>query len=90
MWGTLQTLRSSKVDLFLHQQAIDTSTAAGNMLFQILGVFAEFERAMIQERVKAGIARARTRGTKTGRAIGRPRIKEPLNKSVSTRPRDDL
>src|SRR5215469_2292418 len=73
--GTLETLRSSKVDLFLHQQAIDTSTAAGNMLFQMLGVFAEFERAMIQERVKAGIARARAKGTKTGRAIGRPRIK---------------
>ena len=39
----------------------------------MLGVFAEFERAMIVERVKAGLARAKRTGTKTGRAIGRPR-----------------
>ena len=66
MWGTLQTLRSSKVDLFLHQQAIDTSTAAGNMLFQILGVFAEFERAMT-----AAERAARYRARK---AAGKPSI----------------
>ena len=40
-------------------------------MFQMLGVFAEFERAMISERVNAGLARARERGTKSGRAIGR-------------------
>ena len=39
-------------------------------MFQMLGVFAEFERAMIQERIKAGLARARA----TGKTLGRPRI----------------
>jgi DNA invertase Pin-like site-specific DNA recombinase len=43
-------------------------------MFQMMGVFAEFERAMIAERVRAGMKRARENGTKTGNAIGRPRI----------------
>jgi DNA invertase Pin-like site-specific DNA recombinase len=73
--NTLQTLKQSKVGLFLHQQGIDTSTAAGNAFFQMLGVFAEFERAIIVERVNAGIARAKANGTKSGRPIGRPALK---------------
>jgi DNA invertase Pin-like site-specific DNA recombinase len=47
------------IDLFLHQQGLDTTTPAGKAMFQMMGVFAEFERAMIQERVRAGLARAR-------------------------------
>jgi Resolvase, N terminal domain len=43
-------------------------------MFQMMGVFAEFERSMIRERVMAGLSRARKHGTKTGSAIGRPRI----------------
>ena len=73
--NTLQTLKQSKVGLFLHQQGIDTSSAAGNAFFQMLGVFAEFERAIIVERVNAGIARAKANGTKSGKAIGRPALK---------------
>jgi hypothetical protein len=60
------------VDLYLHQQGIDTTTPAGKAVFQMMGVFAEFERAMIQERVRAGIRRAKAQGTKSGRPIGRP------------------
>ena len=41
-------------------------------MFQMMGVFAEFERAMIQERVRAGLARARAEETKSGKPIGRP------------------
>jgi DNA invertase Pin-like site-specific DNA recombinase len=70
--GTLGCLKEAHVDLFLHQQGLDTSTSAGKAMFQMLGVFAEFERAIIVERVNAGIARARQKGTKSGRAIGRP------------------
>jgi DNA invertase Pin-like site-specific DNA recombinase len=70
--NTLQILKQGKIGLFLHQQGIDTSTAAGNASFQMLGVFAEFERAIIVERVNAGIARAKANGTKSGKAIGRP------------------
>lgn len=50
------------VDLYLHVQALDTSTPSGRAMFGMLGVFAEFERAMISERVKAGIARSGKKG----------------------------
>src|SRR6266550_1001406 len=72
--GFLSELHALHVDLFLHQQGLDTTTPAGKAMFQMMGVFAEFERAMIAERVRAGLARARENGTKTGNAIGRPRI----------------
>jgi DNA invertase Pin-like site-specific DNA recombinase len=65
--GTLQELHAKDVDLYLHQQGLDTSTPSGRAMFQMLGVFSEFERAMIQERVKAGLARARAEGTTLGR-----------------------
>jgi hypothetical protein len=51
-------------NLYLHQQAVDTTTPAGRALFQMLGVFAEFERAMIRSRVKAGLAAARAKGVR--------------------------
>jgi DNA invertase Pin-like site-specific DNA recombinase len=65
--GILQGLHEKGVDLFLHQQGLDTSTAAGKAMFQMLGVFAEFERGIIRERVNAGLARARAKGIKLGR-----------------------
>src|SRR5471030_1943123 len=63
----LRELHAKGVDLFLHQQGLDTSTPSGRAMFQMLGVFAEFERSMIRERVMAGIARARADGTRLGR-----------------------
>jgi DNA invertase Pin-like site-specific DNA recombinase len=72
--GFLEQLRETKVHLFLHQQGLDTKTPAGKAMFQMLGVFAEFERAIIRERVVAGMARARAKGTKSGKPIGRPAI----------------
>ena len=65
--GFLSDLQSKKIDLYLHQQALDTSTPSGKAMFGMLGVFAEFERSIIQERVKAGLARARSKGTTLGR-----------------------
>jgi DNA invertase Pin-like site-specific DNA recombinase len=65
--GFLRDLHAKKVDLFLHQQGLDTSTPSGRAMFQMLGVFAEFERAMIRERVMAGLARARSDGKQLGR-----------------------
>jgi DNA invertase Pin-like site-specific DNA recombinase len=53
---------------------LNTRTPAGKALFGILGVFAEFERSMIQERVRAGMAKAKERGTKSGNPIGRPTV----------------
>jgi DNA invertase Pin-like site-specific DNA recombinase len=72
--GLLQELHGADVDLYLHQQAINTRTPAGKALFGMLGVFAEFERSMIQERVKSGMARAKAQGTKSGAPIGRPTV----------------
>ena len=53
---------------------MDTSTPSGKAMFQMLGVFAEFERAMIQERVKAGLARAKAQGKRLGRPTVGPEI----------------
>jgi DNA invertase Pin-like site-specific DNA recombinase len=76
--GFLAELQASKVDLFLHQQGLDTSTPAGKAMFQMIGVFAEFERAMIVERTKAGLARAKAQG----KLIGRPRLAPALEDAV--------
>src|SRR5467141_4474043 len=70
----LQALHDKGVDLFLHQQGLDTSTTAGRAMFQMLGVFAEFERGIIRERVNAGLARARAKGTKLGRRRVKPSV----------------
>ena len=66
----LSELQASGVDLYLDRQGIDTTTPGGKALFQMMGVFAEFERAMIRERVNAGLTRARAQGKR----LGRPRI----------------
>src|SRR5499433_51715 len=55
----LSEIHAAGVDLYLHVQGLDTTTPAGKALFQMLGVFAEFERSLIRERVMAGLARAR-------------------------------
>lgn len=71
----LGELHAVGTDLYLHQQGIDTTTPAGKAMFQMMGVFAEFERAMIQERVKAGMARVKASGPREGKkAIGRPKV----------------
>ncbi len=66
----LSELHALGIDLFLHQQVLDTTTPARKALFQTMGVFAEFERAMIRERVKSGLERAKAQG----KALGRPPI----------------
>ena len=68
----LSELHGNQVDLYLHQQGIDTSTPEGKALFQMMGVFAEFERVLIRDRVNAGLARARAQG----KTLGRPRRDE--------------
>jgi len=63
----LGELNAVEVDLFLHQQGVDTTTPASRALFQMMGVFAEFERAIVRERVRAGQQRAKAMGVKLGR-----------------------
>ena len=70
--GFLEDLKGHRADLYLHQQALDTTTPTGRAMFGMLAVFAEFERAMIQDRVNAGLARTRAKGTRLGRpTVGR-------------------
>jgi DNA invertase Pin-like site-specific DNA recombinase len=78
----LSEIHASHVELYLHQQGLDTSTPSGRAMFQMMGVFAEFERSMIAERVRSGMARARERGTKSGKAIGRPKIAAPIRDQI--------
>jgi DNA invertase Pin-like site-specific DNA recombinase len=80
--GFLQELHGVGIELYLHQQGINTMTPAGKALFGMLGVFAEFERAMIRERVNAGLARARERGTRSGLPIGRPKVSEDVETRI--------
>jgi DNA invertase Pin-like site-specific DNA recombinase len=86
--GFLSELHALRVDLFLHQQGLDTTTPAGKAMFQMMGVFAEFERTMIQERVRAGLKRARSEGKRLGRPPISPelenRIREALNEPGRT------
>ena len=63
----LDELREKGCDLYVHKQAIDTNTPSGKMLFQMLGVFAEFEREIMRERIIAGQQRARAQGRRIGR-----------------------
>ena len=74
----LGEIHAKHTDLYLHQQGLDTSTPAGRALFQMMGVFAEFEKAMIVERVKAGLKRA----IAEGKVLGRPRVDEAVEASV--------
>ena len=67
---TIEHLQATGVDLYLDQQNIDTTTPSGKLLFHITGAFAEFERSIIQQRVYAGLARARAQGKR----LGRPKI----------------
>jgi DNA invertase Pin-like site-specific DNA recombinase len=76
----LSELHALKVDLFLHQQGLDTTTPAGKAMFQMLGVFAEFARSIIQERVRAGLQRAR----KEGKRLGRPPLAPKLREQIET------
>ena len=75
---TLDELHACGIDLYLHQQAIDTTTPAGKAMFQMCGVFAEFERGILSERVKAGLNRVRADGKPLGRPIKIANIKKIL------------
>ena len=65
----MEELRRAEVDLYVHTQGVDTTTPGGRAMYQMIGVFAEFEREMIRARVKAGMARAREAGSKLGHPI---------------------
>lgn len=65
--GILEELEQTGVGLYLHKQAIDTTTASGKALFGMLAVFSQFERELIRERINSGLERARRNGIVLGR-----------------------
>lgn len=71
-------MQGNGIDLYVHEQGFDTTTPTGKAMFQLCGVFAEFERAIIRERVKSGIARAR----EAGKQWGRPRVSAAIERKV--------
>jgi DNA invertase Pin-like site-specific DNA recombinase len=74
----LNEIHAAGVDLYLHQQGLDTSTPAGKAMFGMLGVFAEFERALIRERVMAGLKRAKAQG----KQLGRPKVEAATEATI--------
>jgi DNA invertase Pin-like site-specific DNA recombinase len=78
----LGDLNARGIDLYLHVQALDTSTPSGRAMFQMLGVFSEFERAMISERVKSSLARLRAQGKVLGRKPLDPKKAEAIRQSL--------
>lgn len=75
---TIQPLEACGVDVFIEQQALDTTTPAGKLMFQITGAFAEFERSMIRERVKIGLKRTVANGQK----LGKPTVSDAIVSKV--------
>jgi len=75
---TMDTIKKAGANLYIHTQGLDTNTITGRAMFQMVGVFAEFERSMIVERVNAGLAVAKAKGVK----LGRPRVKERLKEQI--------
>jgi DNA invertase Pin-like site-specific DNA recombinase len=90
--GSMQELHAVKVGLFIHQQGLDTTTASGHAMFGMPGVFAEFERATIQSRVKAALEPAqaeqlagKVRRDVRGRrmmAVGRPKVSSATEAAI--------
>lgn len=81
-----EQFNSLGVDLVSYKQNIDTSSPAGRLTYQVLGAVAEFEREMLRERVRAGLAQAR----RSGKRLGRPPLrrfstdeKEEISKTLS-------
>ena len=70
----LEEFRALGIDFISHQEALDTSTPMGKAMFTIIAAMAELERSIIRERVVSGLEHARRNGTRSGRAVGRPRV----------------
>ena len=79
--GFLNEINAKGVDLYLHQQALDTSTPSGRAMFGMLSVFADFEREMIRSRIMAGLARS---DKKAGRPALPPIMVEKIQKTLAS------
>jgi DNA invertase Pin-like site-specific DNA recombinase len=82
--GTIQHLEACGVDLYLDQQAIDTTTPAGKLMFHVTGAFAEFERSLIRQRIHAGLKRAVANGKTLGRPLNDPEALEKARQALGS------
>ena len=83
--NALVEFRDLGVDFVSYQENIDTTTPQGKMVFAIMASLAEFESALISERVKAGMARAKAEGTR----IGRPKVPVEVKHRIRSLKRTD-
>lgn len=79
----LGEINARGVDLYLHTQGLDTSTPAGRAMFSMLSVFSEFERAILRERIMAGLARSKAQGKRSGRPPLDPGKAEKIRRSLA-------
>jgi DNA invertase Pin-like site-specific DNA recombinase len=77
----LDEFRALGIEFVSLHEAIDTSTPMGRAMFHIAGAFAELEREIIRERVKAGLANAKRRGRKVGRPRALVNVQEVLERA---------
>ena len=75
----LELCRALGIDFVSVTEAVDTSLPAGEMLFQMIGAVAQFERSLIAERVRSGLANARA----NGKVLGRPPLRKLTRKEVA-------
>src|SRR3954468_18224993 len=81
--AAMDELEAAGVAQFYFKESMDTSTGHGRAMLEMAAVFAKLERAMIQERIKAGIARVQAGGkSKSGNPLGRPRIADTVEARI--------
>lgn len=66
---TLSNFEALAIDFISLHEGIDTSTPTGRLLFTLIGAISEFERSLIKERVKSGLANAKAKGIRLGRPL---------------------
>lgn len=76
----MDELQHRHVDLYLHQQGLDTSTPAGRAMYGMLSVFSDYERSMLRSRVISGVNRAREAGKRLGRPPTDPKVVETVKR----------
>lgn len=79
--SALQQFSTLGIDFISYTQNIDTTTPMGRLFYHVIGSFAEFEREMIVERVRAGLANARAKG----KSLGRPKDRSAELRGVALR-----
>ncbi|MEY4529172.1 MAG: hypothetical protein RL768_2891 [Nitrospirota bacterium] len=77
----MNELSATRIDLYVHQQAVNTTTPAGRMVFSIFGAIGEFERELCRDRIRAGLVRAKSQGKRLGRPTN---VTEGVKQTVKT------